>query len=498
MKIIKKIFNKILFAVIVALLFSFINRCNVKALNDPFVSTGTLDFNIITKNSSNNYVTYTRSVDYDFSLLLQNHSSDFENYSYFFITMFNPNGSWDTYNYVIELYFTNNPHFQYGNYADTVTGNFQRYVYKTNYSANSNSIFDSVNTLTTTNQLTSGSRTDIPIYSYYKRVPFYTNWLNSNMNVFPNNGTYMDTTYFLDSTNIPLYNSSYSSPNYYVPVGTAGSWSRSLLFSNYSGGVSAISSTSGAYTTSYNYESYLGETVPTIDYNIDFTTMNSSDNSEEEYGNDLTITGVAVAIKYSPCDNELYNYYYAFVENANDSLDWIQVSDNKCIGSYLSVKNGSLLAKIEDKNNNLLYSKTFNIRNVGTISTFAVNNNKFSTFLTDISSNINYGGPISGLTTIPINLMSTLYNSFNGTCTAYNLGTILGHNVIINCFTLQSILGSSITGVIDMLCAFGIYYHLVLLIISIYRKVMNLDDLDDYLPQHMYHPQHGSYEDLHS
>ena len=57
---IKKILNKVFYAIIIALVFSFINRGCAKALGNPFYTTGKLDFNIVSKDSSDNYFSATQ------------------------------------------------------------------------------------------------------------------------------------------------------------------------------------------------------------------------------------------------------------------------------------------------------------------------------------------------------------------------------------------------------------------------------------------------------
>lgn len=234
-------------------------------------------------------------------------------------------------------------------------------------------------------------------------------------------------------------------------------------------------------------------------FTVDWVKIDSTDDSEELYGNDNIVTSTNVGARFSPVDLTKYNYYLGFTnsDSCSDNLeDYTKMtSSDKGVLTIPNIKeNGLVCAKITKVNtSNVIYTDTYTVDTVGKLSTFGFSNNKFSIFIDNLVNKLNYGGPISSLISIPLSLLSAIINAFNSSCSSYNMGTLMGHNIVFSCFNIQSILGSTITNVIDLLCSFTIYYHLILFIISIYRKIMNLDDLDDYIPKHIYQPKHGSY-----
>lgn len=236
-------------------------------------------------------------------------------------------------------------------------------------------------------------------------------------------------------------------------------------------------------------------------FDIDYTEITSTDNSNEIYGNDKTVTSTNIGARFIPYDSVKYDYYLNFTSDSscsNNIADYNKMEDSEEGIMVLAniTENGLVCGVITKKdNNNIIFSKSYIVDDIGKISVFGFSNNKIDIFLNNLINRLNYGGPISSLISIPISLLRALLNTFQSSCMSYNMGAVMGHNIIFDCFKLSDILGNSITSVIDMLASFTIYYHLILFIISIYRKVMQLDDLDDYIPQHLYRPRHGSYDD---
>ena len=64
---------------------------------------------------------------------------------------------------------------------------------------------------------------------------------------------------------------------------------------------------------------------------------------------------------------------------------------------------------------------------------------------------------ISDLLLLPVNMYQRILNSVNGTCTAFNLGSLYGTSLTMPCIQPQNYLGSTLWGVIDILfCGFFI------------------------------------------
>ena len=74
---------------------------------------------------------------------------------------------------------------------------------------------------------------------------------------------------------------------------------------------------------------------------------------------------------------------------------------------------------------------------------------------------------ITQLLTLPITLFQSILNSVNGSCSAFNLGNLLGTNLTMPCINLQNILGSTLYGIIDILLC-GLF------ILAIRKKMVDI------------------------
>lgn len=90
----------------------------------------------------------------------------------------------------------------------------------------------------------------------------------------------------------------------------------------------------------------------------------------------------------------------------------------------------------------------------------------------DVSSDT----PISDLLTMPITLVQAYMNGVGGSCSAVNLGSLYGTNLIIPCIDLEARLGSGLWNLIDVLFSLFMIYNIAMLIINIFDKVTSLDD----------------------
>lgn len=60
-------------------------------------------------------------------------------------------------------------------------------------------------------------------------------------------------------------------------------------------------------------------------------------------------------------------------------------------------------------------------------------------------------GVISDLLLLPVRMFQSIVNTIDGTCSPFNLGQLLGHDLTMPCINLQSRLGNSLYSVIDIL-----------------------------------------------
>ena len=74
---------------------------------------------------------------------------------------------------------------------------------------------------------------------------------------------------------------------------------------------------------------------------------------------------------------------------------------------------------------------------------------------------------ITQLLTLPITLFQNVLNNINGSCSAYSLGSLYGTSLTLPCINLESILGSTLWGVIDVLIS-GLF------ILSFRKKMVDI------------------------
>lgn len=87
--------------------------------------------------------------------------------------------------------------------------------------------------------------------------------------------------------------------------------------------------------------------------------------------------------------------------------------------------------------------------------------------LNTMSSKVASNNSITQLLTLPITLFQNVLNNINGTCSSYSLGALYGHNLSLPCINLESILGSTLWGVIDILIS-GLF------ILSFRKKMVDI------------------------
>ena len=71
--------------------------------------------------------------------------------------------------------------------------------------------------------------------------------------------------------------------------------------------------------------------------------------------------------------------------------------------------------------------------------------------LEDLSEDLPTNSVISDLLLLPVRLFQNIVNSINGTCSPFNLGSLYGSNLILPCINIESLIGSTLWSVIDIL-----------------------------------------------
>lgn len=74
-----------------------------------------------------------------------------------------------------------------------------------------------------------------------------------------------------------------------------------------------------------------------------------------------------------------------------------------------------------------------------------------SSTLEDLSEDLPTNSVISDLLLLPVRLFQNILNSINGSCSTFNLGSLYGSNLTLPCINIESLIGSTLWSVIDIL-----------------------------------------------
>lgn len=71
--------------------------------------------------------------------------------------------------------------------------------------------------------------------------------------------------------------------------------------------------------------------------------------------------------------------------------------------------------------------------------------------LEDLSEDLPTNSVISDLLLLPVRLFQNILNSINGSCSTFNLGSLYGSNLTLPCINIETLIGSTLWSVIDIL-----------------------------------------------
>lgn len=235
-----------------------------------------------------------------------------------------------------------------------------------------------------------------------------------------------------------------------------------IYFTIYNNNDELIYSESFTITNLYQYD------IDTDNFNIQYESKNSSVSEENSTSTYKSINNVTIDFEYFP-KRSIYKYQYQFVESEQSLGTWLNLGENEYEKGYTTNVNGTMYNRILDSEDNILYSSTFNVNSIG--KTMIDDN---VSWYNSLFGKINYGNGISTIFFIPVRLIETIKNSFNNTCTNFNMGTILGKSLVLKCIDIESIIGSNLYHIIDLIFMGFIVISLCKFIVSVYNRIVSL------------------------
>lgn len=121
-----------------------------------------------------------------------------------------------------------------------------------------------------------------------------------------------------------------------------------------------------------------------------------------------------------------------------------------------------------------------------------VEDDLFDGITTDDESN----SPVSDLILLPLTLLNAYVDGFSSSCSAFDLGTLYGHNLVLPCIDIDDYIGSNLWSLIDVICSIFLIYNVGMMCVSMYESITSLEDgfRGLYTPRHAdtgYKPRHG-------
>lgn len=87
----------------------------------------------------------------------------------------------------------------------------------------------------------------------------------------------------------------------------------------------------------------------------------------------------------------------------------------------------------------------------GTLNDDTIDSSNTTGTLSELSDTLPTNSVISDLLLLPVRLFQNVLNSINGSCTTFNLGSLFGTDLTLPCLNIESLVGSTLWTVIDIL-----------------------------------------------
>lgn len=222
---------------------------------------------------------------------------------------------------------------------------------------------------------------------------------------------------------------------------------------------------------------FINEQTYDINFSGDYRTENYLNNNTSSKSQS-TIIEYQIYTDFQPKSSILkYQYQYVVSGNSLDNDNWITLSssDNGTF-TYVTSENGTLYARILDSSDSTLYTATFTVNSIGLLA-FDSNDKGINNFFTKLSNKISYGGPISNLFRIPVDILDRIYSYSSDTCSPYKISNLLGTDIVLPCYDFRDTFGDSIYTLFDSLLCFVLSLTLFNTVRKMYDKFINMEDI---------------------
>lgn len=225
---------------------------------------------------------------------------------------------------------------------------------------------------------------------------------------------------------------------------------------------SVVDSQSFTITNILRYNDSVNE-----NYNVKYSSENRAV-SDESSVNRIVDT-VVVHFEYFPKQSNL-KYQYQFVKNGDSLSTWNNMSSQDYDRDYSVNDNGTMYNRILDENDNILYSSTFTVNSIGKLML----DNKVNWY-NSLFDKINYGSGLGSIFYLPLKIVQTVSNSYSNSCEPFNFGSLFGTSLYMPCIDIESLIGSTLYHIIDLIFMGFIALSIIRFIVNVYNRIVSLN-----------------------
>lgn len=226
-----------------------------------------------------------------------------------------------------------------------------------------------------------------------------------------------------------------------IPTDIEGS---SVPIGIYDSGVRCNTDQSGYYGTSYTFYFAVlhwhdaGNGNSSVMFNLHLR-------NPESYSSLISGFGVFVA-DYIPASVQYQKDYDGSFNTLNSKLNQVASNQNTLSSQQQQILQQQQAIIAEQENT------TQAVEDVNdTLNNDTIDDNNTTGTLEDLSENLPTNSVISDLLLLPVRLFQNIVNSINGSCSPFNLGSLYGSNLTLPCINIESLIGSTLWSVIDIL-----------------------------------------------